>query len=920
MAARDDTEQLLDESEFDFNPNTVYRRPVKAGPKPSANTTERFARAILASDSEDEDGVRRPKTTSQRQPDANGSAPANAGADPHTSRFRNLTDKPVSIGGQSAPQNGGDLGNGSLGATGAKNGYGYYNRRRDDEEECSDSDYLGSTIGGMSQYRNRGDVDENGTALEVISNDLDDVGAGHPSSNIFENANEAQIRFRDPNFQATDPHVSARRKHEDFTTIDWARDSIKENDRQNTLKRGRQHTRRGALRKIFDSVQGWLVVSLIGMFAGFSAGVCDISATWLIDIREGNCPGPWWLNFNHCCWAEPSTSETSCSSWRRWSEYTTTDRDSNKAYLLDYLAYTMFSVLFATTSCILCRRLAPYARGSGIPELKTILSGFVIRGYFGFWTYIVKAAAMVLSTASGLSLGKEGPTIHIACCCGNLVTRLFPKYRNNEAKKREMLSAAAAAGVSVAFGAPVGGVLFSLEEVSYYFPHKTMWRAFFCALVAFAVLGTMNPFVSARQMSLYITYETPWHWFELLPFSFIGVCGGLFGAFFCKFNILMCRFRKSSWLGKAPVVEIVLLSFITAVCAYPNPYTRGDTLAMVRSMFSDCSDPISDLADEMCNTSTGHLIGLLALATLFRGIFTTLTTGTYVPAGLFIPAMGVGAAFGRIIGIGVEAFARNNADLKIIAESCPTLQTCVQPGLYAMVGAAASLGGLMRMTVALVVIMFEVTGGLTYILPFMTAAVVSKWVGDWLHHEGIYEAHINLNGYPFLDNKAEFYSRDLLSEVHERSGQRELKILQLHGNTLQSVESLLNSNDYSGFPLVNNENDMLVEGYVSRHELEATLLLACNQLGRGVGPTTPCFFTPNATGQGLNLYDCVNRSAFQLPADMPIVTVVEVFRRMGIRYALITVTGRLTGIITKKDVLKYIHAQHNMDPEDVRFH
>jgi len=61
----------------------------------------------------------------------------------------------------------------------------------------------------------------------------------------------------------------------------------------------------------------------------------------------------------------------------------------------------------------------------------------------------------------------EGPMVHIACCIGNILSYLFPKYGRNEAKKREILSAAAAAGVSVAFGAPVGGVLFSLEEVSY---------------------------------------------------------------------------------------------------------------------------------------------------------------------------------------------------------------------------------------------------------------------------------------------------------------------------------------------------------------------------------------------------------------------------------------------------------------------
>jgi chloride channel 3/4/5 len=778
--------------------------------------------------------------------------------------------------------------------------------------------------------RERGNGDDNNSEIDSVaggqrlnSTDLDVIPStnGNGSrANMFDSPDESRILFRRPNFQASDPQISSCRKAEDFTTIDWARDLIREATRQSGLNRRRRHTPRGALYKTFDAVQGWLVVFLIGLLAGFSAGVCDISATWLIDIRVGSCPGPWWLNFNHCCWAEPASSEVSCSSWRTWASWSTDNITSKTAYAIDYFTYAMFSVLFATGACVLCKTLAPYARGSGIPELKTILSGFVIHGYFGFWTYIVKCVAMVLATASGLSLGKEGPTIHIACCCGNIIARFFPKYRNNEAKKREMLSAAAAAGISIAFGAPVGGVLFSLEEVSYYFPHKTMWRAFFCALVAAATLGSMNPFVSERQMALYITYDTPWHWFELLPFCFIGVCGGLFGALFCKFNIMMSKLRKTSWLGRAPVLEVTVLSLVTAICAYPNPYTRGDTLALIRAMFSDCSEPISDLVEEMCSTGNGQLIGLLILATVFRVIFTILTTGAYVPAGLFIPSMAVGAAFGRLVGIGVEAFALNNPDLQLIARSCPSLQTCVQPGLYAMVGATAALGGLMRMTVALVVIMFEVTGGLTYILPFMTAALVSKWIGDWLHHEGIYEAHINLNGYPFLDNKTEFFNNDLLSDVWEKicTG-RELKVITLHGNTLGSIERLLDQCEYSGFPLVNTLDEMLVEGYVSRRELESRLLLACSRLYE-VLPDTPCHFISSSSRSGIDLHDTVNRSAFQLAADMPIVTVVEVFRRMGIRYALITVTGRLTGLITKKDVLKYIAVQHNLDPEDVRFH
>jgi H+/Cl- antiporter ClcA len=72
---------------------------------------------------------------------------------------------------------------------------------------------------------------------------------------------------------------------------------------------------------------------------------------------------------------------------------------------------------------------------------------------------------------------------------------------------REMLSAAAAAGVSVAFGAPIGGVLFSLEEVSYYFPLKTLWRSFFCALIAAFSLRAMNPFGNDHLVLFYVTYD-----------------------------------------------------------------------------------------------------------------------------------------------------------------------------------------------------------------------------------------------------------------------------------------------------------------------------------------------------------------------------------------------------------------------------
>lgn len=78
------------------------------------------------------------------------------------------------------------------------------------------------------------------------------------------------------------------------------------------------------------------------------------------------------------------------------------------------------------------RKTMYYAAGSGIPEIKTILSGFVIHGYLGGRVLFTKSLGLALSVASGLSLGKEGPFVHIASCIGNIVSRFSSKYENNE--------------------------------------------------------------------------------------------------------------------------------------------------------------------------------------------------------------------------------------------------------------------------------------------------------------------------------------------------------------------------------------------------------------------------------------------------------------------------------------------------------
>lgn len=101
-----------------------------------------------------------------------------------------------------------------------------------------------------------------------------------------------------------------------------------------------------------------------------------------------------------------------------------------------------------------------------------------MKGFLGGWTLLIKSIALPLAIASGLSVGKEGPSIHFAVCTGNVISRFFSKYKQNASKTREVLTATAAAGVAVAFGSPIGGVLFSLEVCNALWPYTVrVWAA-----------------------------------------------------------------------------------------------------------------------------------------------------------------------------------------------------------------------------------------------------------------------------------------------------------------------------------------------------------------------------------------------------------------------------------------------------------
>ena len=272
------------------------------------------------------------------------------------------------------------------------------------------------------------------------------------------------------------------------------------------------------------------------------------------------------------------------------------------------------------------------AAGSGVAEVRVILSGFVLHGFLGVRTLVIKTAALILSVASGLSLGKEGPYVHIATCVGNIACRMFGKYDRNDAKRREALSAAAAAGVAVAFGAPLGGVLFGLEEVSYFFPAKTLFRTFFCCIIAALSLKFLNPYGTHKIVMFQVRYLVDWEYFELASFMAVGVFGGAAGALFIKASERWAKtFRRIPVIKAYPLVEVLLVASITALMGYWNVYTKLPVADLLYTVAAPCdaTDPSRDnfgLCPDRMDKIPGIVLNLF-VAFLIKGFLTIITFG-----------------------------------------------------------------------------------------------------------------------------------------------------------------------------------------------------------------------------------------------------------------------------------------------------
>ncbi|KAL8116376.1 hypothetical protein AgCh_022759 [Apium graveolens] len=497
-------------------------------------------------------------------------------------------------------------------------------------------------------------------------------------------------------------------------------------------------------------------------------------------------------------------------------------------YVMAFVTFAGGNVALATCAAVLCAYIAPAAAGSGIPEVKAFLNGVDAHSILAPSTLFVKIFGSIFGVAAGFVVGKEGPMVHTGACIANLLgqggsrkyhlTWKWLRYFKNDRDRRDLITCGAAAGVAAAFRAPVGGVLFALEEAASWWRSALLWRTFFTTAVVAVVLRSLMVFCQSGKCGLFgqgglimfdvnsavASYTTP----DLVAVILLGVIGGIFGSLY---NYLVDKVLRiySIINERGPAYKVLLvisISLLTSCCAYglpwftvcvPCPAGLEDQCPTVGRSgnyknFQCKPGHYNDLASLFLNTNDDairnlfsshdtHEFHLSSLVMFFSATFCLgiITYGIAIPSGLFIPVILAGASYGRVVG----SLLGSISDLDI--------------GLFALLGAASFLGGTMRMTVSLCVILLELTNNLLMLPLVMLVLLISKSVADSFN-KGVYDQIVKMKGLPYLEAHAEPYMRQLAARDVVSGPLITFSGVEKVGNILHCLETT----GHHGFPVI----------------------------------------------------------------------------------------------------------------------
>ncbi|XWS11548.1 hypothetical protein CRYUN_Cryun37aG0007800 [Craigia yunnanensis] len=637
-------------------------------------------------------------------------------------------------------------------------------------------------------------------------------------------------------------------------------------------------------------------------------------------------------------------------------------------YYQAFAAYTGCNIVLAVAAAALCAYIAPAAAGSGIPEVKAYLNGIDAPSILAPSTLFVKIFGSILGVAAGFVVGKEGPMVHTGACIAYLLgqggsrkyrlTWKWLRYFNNDRDRRDLITCGAAAGVAAAFRAPVGGVLFALEEAASWWRSALLWRTFFTTAVVAVVLRGFIDLCRSGKCGLFgqgglimfdvnsanPTYSVP----DLLAIIFLGIIGGVLGSLYNYFVDKVLR-TYNIINKKGPSFKILLVitvSLLTSFCSYGLPWlsqcipctahlpTPDQCPTVGRSgnykNFQCLPTHYNDLASLFLNTNDDAIRNLLRsgtekefhLSTLFLFFVAIyclgiITYGIAVPSGLFIPVILAGASYGRLTGT-------------LLA---PILNLDV--GLFALLGAASFLGGTMRMTVSLCVIVLELTNSLLMLPWVMLVLLISKSVADSFN-KGVYDQIVKMKGLPYLEAHAEPYMRNLVADDVVSGPLVTFSGVEKVGNIVHALKMTR----HNGFPVIDEppySDAPELFGLALRSHLLVLLKQKKFTMQRMMtGSDIMRRFEANdfakaGSGKGIKLKDLnitdeememyvdlhpiTNTSPYTVVETMSLTKAASLFRELGLRHLCVIPkkSGRppIVGILTRHDfMVEHIRELH----------
>ncbi|ETV95009.1 hypothetical protein, variant 1 [Aphanomyces invadans] len=406
--------------------------------------------------------------------------------------------------------------------------------------------------------------------------------------------------------------------------------------------------------------------------------------------------------------------------------------DLGEDSLASYLVWVVWTVVCGVLASSCGYFISTNSDGSGIPQMKALLAGQLgSSNVLSYATLVARCTGTVLSNASGLSVGKEGPFLHIVSIMADKLSSLA--IFRPTADNFTYIRAGVACGVTAVFGSPLGGVLFSIEVTSQYYAIKNLWQS----VISSSVCVLTFQIISVLQNDVLFTntkfadFELGW---ELLGFLLLGVLSGVLAATFVK-CVQWLHGMKIALLERLarPLVQrylhVAVACAVTGVLAYPCHLLRWTDRVIVNDMFKDV--PLANLTSiEQSTTFSPHLYLLLYLG--FKFAITLVPCGLPLSCGIFTPLFTYGAVVGRLYG-----------ELLVVLVS-PT----VSPATYAVVGAACFASAATH-TVSTAVIVFELTGQLSHMLPVMLSVLVAYSIGG-MSSPSIYDVFAKIAGLNFV--------------------------------------------------------------------------------------------------------------------------------------------------------------------------